>query len=65
MERLLPFYVSCTTALISLSRAIKISYLNDYLDYHTQGLSKEELVENLFAILKDIESDEIPYISKI
>lgn len=42
-----------------------IGYLNDYPDYQTQGLSKEELVDNLKEILKDIEADEIPYIRKI
>ena len=38
-----------------------IGYLNDYPDYHTQALSKEELIDSL----KDIESDEIPYIRKV
>jgi len=42
-----------------------IGYLNDYPDYHTQGVSKEELIGNLKALLKDIESDEIPYIRKV
>lgn len=42
-----------------------IGYLNDYPDYQTQGLSKEELIDNLKGILKDIESDEIPYIRKV
>jgi len=42
-----------------------IGYLNDYPDYQTQGLSKEELIDNLKALLKDIESDEIPYIRKV
>lgn len=42
-----------------------IGYLNDYPDYQTQGLSKEELTDNLKDLLKDIESDEIPYIRKV
>jgi len=42
-----------------------IGYLNDYPDYQTQGVSKEELIDNLKALLKDIESDEIPYIRKV
>jgi len=42
-----------------------IGYLNDYPDYHTQGLSKEELIDNLKDLLKDITSDEIPYIRKV
>ncbi len=42
-----------------------IGYLNDYPDYCTQALSKEELLENLKELLKDIESDEIPYIRKV
>jgi len=42
-----------------------IGYLNDYPDYHTQAFSKEELIDNLKDILKDIESDEIPYIRKV
>jgi len=42
-----------------------LGYLNDYPDYHTQALSKEELIDNLKDLLKDIESDEIPYIRKV
>ncbi|MEZ4526139.1 MAG: hypothetical protein R2941_09500 [Desulfobacterales bacterium] len=42
-----------------------LGYLNDYPDYQTQGLSKEELIHNLKEILKDIESDEIPCIRKV
>ena len=41
-----------------------LGYWNDYPDYHTQGLSKEELISNLKELLEDIESDEIPYIRK-
>ena len=42
-----------------------VGYLNDYPDYHTQALSKEELIDSLKDLLKDIESDEIPYIRKV
>lgn len=42
-----------------------LGYLNDYPDYHTQGLSKAELIENLKDILEDIQSDEILYIRKV
>lgn len=42
--------------------AYYLGYLNDYPDYQTQGLSKEELIANLKDILRDIDSDEIPYI---
>ncbi|WP_446008541.1 type II toxin-antitoxin system HicB family antitoxin [Candidatus Electrothrix sp.] len=42
-----------------------LGYLNDYPDYQTQGMSKEELIDNLKELLKDIESDEIPYIRKV
>jgi predicted RNase H-like HicB family nuclease len=42
-----------------------VGFLNDYPDYQTQGLTKEELVANLKDLLKDIESGEIPYIRKV
>jgi len=42
-----------------------IGFLNDYPDYETQGYSKEELPENLKSLLKDIESEEIPFIRKV
>ncbi len=41
-----------------------IGYLNDYPDYMTQGINKDELIENLKSLLEDIESNEIPYIRK-
>lgn len=41
-----------------------LGYLNEYPDYMTQGVTKEELVENLKSLLEDIESNEIPYIRK-
>lgn len=42
-----------------------IGYLNDYPDYHTQGLSKEELTENLKDLLKDVRSNQVPNIRKV
>jgi len=42
-----------------------LGFLNVYPDYHTQGMSKEELVENLKSLLVDLESGEIPYIRKV
>ena len=42
-----------------------IGHLNEYPDYQTQGYSKEELLENLKDLLRDIESGEIPFIRKV
>ena len=42
-----------------------IGHLNDYPDYDTQGYSKDELIENLKDLLKDLESEDIPYIRKV
>lgn len=42
-----------------------VGFLNDYPDYQTQGYSKEELVENLKDLLRDLESGEVPYIRKV
>lgn len=42
-----------------------LGFLNDYPDYQTQGMSKEELVSNLKDLLADLESDEVPYIRKV
>lgn len=41
-----------------------LGYLNEYPDYMTQGVTKDELVENLKSLLEDIESNEIPFIRK-
>ncbi len=38
-----------------------LGYLNEYPDYQTQGYSKEELLENIKDLLKDIESENIPF----
>jgi predicted RNase H-like HicB family nuclease len=42
-----------------------IGFLNDYPDYMTQGLSKEDLKDNLRSLLDDLESREIPYTKKL
>jgi predicted RNase H-like HicB family nuclease len=42
-----------------------LGYLNDYPDYWTQGLSKEDLIENLKDLLTDLESGEVPFIRKV
>ena len=42
-----------------------LGFLNDYPDYQTQSLSKEELVKNLKDLLADLESGEIPYVRKV
>jgi predicted RNase H-like HicB family nuclease len=42
-----------------------IGFLNEYPDYQTQGMSKEELTENLKDLLIDLESDQVPYVRKI
>lgn len=42
-----------------------LGFWNDYPDYPTQGMSKEELVGNLKDLLADMESGEVPYIRKV
>jgi predicted RNase H-like HicB family nuclease len=42
-----------------------LGFLNDYPDYQTQGMSKEELTDNLKGLLVDFESGEVPYIRKV
>ncbi len=42
-----------------------LGFLNDYPDYQTQGMSKEELVANLKSLLVDLESGEVPYVRKV
>ncbi|HUU13372.1 MAG TPA: type II toxin-antitoxin system HicB family antitoxin [Terriglobia bacterium] len=42
-----------------------LGFLNDYPDYQTQGMSKQDLVKNLRDLLVDLESGEIPYIRKV
>lgn len=42
-----------------------IGYLNEYPEYETQGLTKDELIENLKDLLVDIETGEVPFIKKV
>jgi predicted RNase H-like HicB family nuclease len=42
-----------------------LGFLNEYPDYQTQGMSKEELIHNLKDLLVDLESSEIPYVRKV
>jgi hypothetical protein len=42
-----------------------LGFLNDYPDYETQGLSKEELVKSLKDLLVDLDSGEVPYVRKV
>jgi predicted RNase H-like HicB family nuclease len=42
-----------------------LGFLNDYPDYETQGMSKDELINNLKDLLADLESDQIPYVRKV
>jgi len=42
-----------------------IGHLNDFPDYETQGVSKDEFVEQLTDLLIDLESGEVPFVRKI
>lgn len=42
-----------------------LGFLNDYPDYQTQALSKEELTGNLKSLFVEVESGEVPYIRKV
>jgi len=42
-----------------------LGFLNDYPDYQTQGMSKEELVHNLKDLLVDLESGDVPCVRKV
>lgn len=42
-----------------------LGFLNDYPDYLTQAMSREELADNLKSMLFDLESNEIPYVRKV
>lgn len=42
-----------------------LGFLNEYPDYWTQGVSKEDLLENLKDLLTDLESGEIPFVRKV
>ncbi|MBZ5544885.1 MAG: type II toxin-antitoxin system HicB family antitoxin [Acidobacteriia bacterium] len=42
-----------------------LGFLNEYPDYQTQAMSKDELVRHLKDLLTDLESGKIPYIRKV
>ena len=42
-----------------------LGFLNEYPDYQTQGMSKEELINNLRDLLADLRSGEVPYVRKV
>lgn len=42
-----------------------LGFLNDYPDYLTQGETKQQLQDNLLDLLKDLESEQIPYGRKV
>jgi hypothetical protein len=42
-----------------------LGYIEEYPDYLTQGLSLDELNENLAALYKDLTSGEIPCVRKV
>ena len=42
-----------------------IGFLNEYPDYQTQGMHKQELAENLKDLLNDLESGQVPYVRKL
>lgn len=42
-----------------------LGFWNEYPDYSTQGMSKDELVANLKDLLVDLESGEVPYVRKV
>lgn len=42
-----------------------IGHLNEYPDYETQALSKDELLDNLKDLLVDLESGEVPFVRKV
>jgi hypothetical protein len=42
-----------------------LGFLNEYPDYQTQAMSKEELVSNLRDLLTDFESGEVPFVRKV
>jgi hypothetical protein len=42
-----------------------LGFLNEYPEYQTQGMSKDELVRHLKNLLVDLESGEVPYIRRV
>jgi len=41
-----------------------LGFLNEYPDYWTQGISKEDLLESLRDLLTDLESERFPLSEK-
>jgi len=41
-----------------------LGYLEEYPDYHSQGISLDELRSNLKDLYHDLTSGEIPYVRK-
>ena len=41
-----------------------LGFWNDYPEYQTQGMSKEELISNLKSLV-DMQSGEVPYIRRV
>ena len=48
-----------------LDEGMWLGYLEDFPDYWTQGVTKEELEENLFDIYKELTSGNIPAVRKV
>ena len=42
-----------------------IGFLNDYPDYETQALSKDELMDNLKDLLLDLTSGAVPFVRHV
>jgi hypothetical protein len=42
-----------------------LGFLNEYPDYWTQGIFKEDLLENLRDLLTDLQSGEIPFVRRV
>ena len=42
-----------------------LGFLNEYPDYQTQGMGKEELASNLRDLLTDLESGGVPFNRKV
>jgi hypothetical protein len=42
-----------------------MGFLNEYPDYQTQSLTKQELIENLKDLLVDLESVQVLYIRNV
>lgn len=42
-----------------------MGFLNEYPEYQTQGMTKDELIDNLRDLLLDLELEQVPYIRKV